>query len=1118
MSACIGVEARFLRTLILIITEMRMKKINVGFAILGTIIFLVGCGEETKQVPTAEAPQKLLTILSPAQSGIHFSNPIVESETENSLLVGSIYQGAGVAVGDINNDGLLDIFFCGNQVGDRLYLNQGDLKFKDITLGAGIEDDGSWSIGVTMADVNADGFLDIYVSKNFYQEPEKRRNKLYLNQGDLTFKEQANELGLADPGYTVQANFFDMENDGDLDVFVVNQPPAWLKLQKIDANLNDPVLSCHLYENIDGVFKRATVKAKVATYHFALNASASDFDRDGDVDLYIPVDYDDGDIFGENDGSGKFSNIIGTSMRHISTFSMGSDAADINNDGYIDLCTADMVAEDNYRSKANMSGMNPEKFYRLASEGEHYQYMFNSLQINNGNGLYSEAGQLAGISKTDWSWSPLIVDLDNDGLKDVTMTNGMFRDMRNNDYMKKRDSYIAEKELQNIRGADLGILALAESAPSVRIANYAYKNLGNLRFEKVSSEWGFDFKGWTQGSAYGDLDNDGDIDLVVNNLNDVAQVYQNNGGAAESSNYLRVNLLDDKKQTSRNSIVEIYYDNDGYQLNEKSPVRGYCSQSEDVLHFGLGEVTTVDSVVISWPNNTQTRLTNVKANQAIVANLSDGLKPKSIAKTTSLFALDSKPLIKHSHTENEYDDFKTEVLLPHKMSHLGPHVTVADVNNDGADDVYVGGPSGSTGRLYLSSGSGFKEKSGPWAKHRNQEELGSCFFDIDGDKDLDLYVTSGGNEQASGSEFHQDRLYINNSGNFSEVQLPEIRTSNGCVKASDFDGDGDLDLFVGGRQMPGKYPHPTSSYILRNDGGTLVDATSEIAPGLSSIGMVTDALWTDYDKDGDDDLVMVGEWMPITVFLNTSGKLTDETEAAGLANTTGWWNTIEQADMDADGDLDLIAGNLGLNIKYKASDKEPFTVYSYDFDGNGTNDIVLSYYQSGKCFPLRGRECSSQQMPFIKNKFPSYHAFATATVEQIYSEHIDEALMLEAKNFSSLYLENAGGSFNYNALPTEAQLSTVQGIVIHDVNNDGHLDIIVAGNYYHREVETTRSDASIGYVMLGDGEGDFQTLDATKAGLKLYQDVRDIKLIKTASGLKLLGAVNGDAIQFYSLK
>ena len=1114
----VHVGIRFYFVVFSLIILIKMRGLNLSFSLLTVSALLISCGEEKKQKPTLDVPKKLLTILSPAQSGINFSNPIIESEEANALLTGLIYQGGGIAVGDINNDGLLDLYFCGNQVRDRLYLNQGGLKFKDITLEAGIVDNNSWSMGVSMADVNEDGLLDIYVSKNFYQDPETRRNELYINQGDLTFKEDAKSRGLDDPGYSVQSNFFDKDGDGDLDVFVVNQPPAWVRLQRNEKNLNDPVLSCHMYENNDGIFKRVTLDAKVPTYHFALNVNTSDFDRDGDVDIYLPVDYDEADLFGDNDGNGHFTNIIQDAMRHISTFSMGSDAADINNDGYLDLCTADMVAEDNYRSKANMSGMNPEKFHRLASEGEHYQYMFNSLQVNNGNGLFSEIGQLAGLSKTDWSWSPLIVDIDNDGLKDVTITNGMYRDIRNNDYVAKRDKHIDNMRMQDKAPSEVGILSLSETAPSVRIANYAYKNIDGYKFKKMSSEWGFDFKGWTQGSAYGDLDNDGDIDFVVNNLNDIAQVYENNGGEANNSNFLRVSLVDGENRTSRNSIVEIFYGNKGYQLIEKAPTRGYCSHSEETLHFGMGSVSNVDSIVISWPNKTQTRLLNVKTNQTITAKMDEGEKSKTNSKTKPLFALDSRPLINHTHTENEYDDFKTEILLPHKMSYLGPHLSIADVNNDGNDDVFIGGPNGSPGKLFLSSGVGFREKLGPWSKHKSQEDLGSCFFDVDGDNDLDLYVATGGNEKPSGSEYYQDRLYINNNGNFTESQLPEIRTSNGCVKASDFDDDGDLDLFVGGRQMPGKYPHSISSYILRNDDGTLVDVSAEVAPGLTNIGMVTDALWTDFDKDGDNDLVIVGEWMPITVFLNSSGKFSNATSEVGLAGTSGWWNTIEQADIDADGDLDLIAGNLGLNIKYKATETEPFKVYSYDFDENGTNDIVLSYYQKGKCFPVRGRQCSSQQMPFIKNKFPNYHTFANATVEQVYSEHIDEALMLEAKNFASLYIENKEGTFATHELPVQAQLSAVQGIVTHDVNNDGHLDLIVAGNFYQREVETTRSDASIGYIMLGNGKGEFETVHPTQAGLRLYQDVRDLKLIKTSAGLKLLGAINGDKMEFYSLE
>jgi hypothetical protein len=719
---------------------------------------------------------------------------------------------------------------------------------------------------------------------------------------------------------------------------------------------------------------------------------------------------------------------------------------------------------------------------------------------------------------TDWSWSPLIADFDNDGLKDLSVTNGFYRDIRNKDYQAERDKFVEHKNGKKMLRSDTKMMPLLEIAPSVRIQNYAYKNMGNLSFKKVAKDWGLDFAGWSQGSAYGDLDNDGDLDMVLNNMNDVAHVYQNNSEKINQANYLRIKTFDESGRSTRNTRVEIYYAEGGYQLGELSPVRGYMSQSEDLIHFGLGSVSRIDKVLITWPGGAQTTLNDITANQTLDVDMAKSIKAAPRVKESTLFTKDKNSLVEHVHEENIYDDYKDEVLLPHRMSHLGPHVSTADVNKDGLDDFFIGGPVGSKDKLYLSSGNQYQLKSGPWSAHGHQEALGSCFFDLDGDKDLDLYVAAGGNEEPSGSEFHQDRLYINNNGNFTEGTLPEMRTSNSCVKAADFDGDCDFDLFVGGRQLPGKYPHPTSSHILTNDGGKLADVSTDIAPGLSNIGMVTDALWTDFDKDGDDDLVMVGEWMPITVFLNTNGKFTDATEEVGLAHTTGWWNTIEQADMDADGDLDLIAGNLGTNIKYQASEEEPFTVYSHDFDGNGTNDIVLSYYEQGKCFPVRGRECSSQQMPFIKNKFPSYHTFAEATVEQVYSEHINEALKLEAKTFSSLYLENDEGKFKTSELPVEAQFSTVQGIVVHDVNDDSHKDIILAGNFYHREVETTRSDASIGYVMFGNGKGKFKTVHPTKAGLKMYQDLRDLKLLQTATGYKLLGAVNSGPMQFYSLK
>jgi hypothetical protein len=1082
------------------------------------IILQFGCNdvENTSQKSESEA-KPLFTLLTPDMSGVHFTNSISEKEGENYLLNDNMYQGSGVAVCDVNNDGLIDIFYCGNQVGDKLYINQGDLKFKDITQSSGIGNDGTWSMGATFADVNADGLMDLYVSKHYFREPEKRANKLYINQGNLTFEEQAAEYGLADQGYSIQANFFDMDDDGDLDVFVANQPPTWRAEKGNKQNLGRTIYSDHIYENIDGIFVQITNEAGVGSFMYSLNASACDFDQDGDVDIYVPVDYDGPDAHYQNDGTGTFTNVVGNSMGHLSTFSMGSDVADINNDGLIDLFTADMVAEDNYRNKTNMGGMNPEKFWALVNNGQGHQYMFNAMQLNNGDGTFSEVGQITGAAMTDWSWSPLLADLDNDGYKDLTVTNGLFRDVRNKDYHSERNKLVEQKDGKNMLRSDSKMMPLIEMAPSVRIPNYAYKNLGKLQFQKVTNEWGFNFAGWSQGSAYADLDNDGDLDLVVNNMNDVSHVYRNNSNESSKNNHLRIITQDSKNHSARNARVEVYYADGGYQIGENSPVRGYMSQSEEVIHFGLGKVKKADSLIITWPNETITVLKDVAANQLLTVNLESGKSPLSRTKTKTFFSLDKKPLVSHQHLENGFDDYANEVLLPHRMSYLGPHMSKADVNGDGFDDMFIAGPVGAAGRLLLSNGNGYDEQRGPWGNHVFQEDIASCFFDIDGDGDLDLYVATGGNERPTGTEFQQDRLYINNNGTFTEGELPELRTSNGCVAAFDFDADGDEDLFVGGRQEPGKYPYPTSSHILVNNGGKLTIATPDIAPELMNIGMVADAVWSDFDKDGDHDLIMVGEWMPLTVFENTDGKLSNITEKLGLLNTTGWWNTIECADMDGDGDDDFIAGNLGTNIKYKASKEEPFKVYSYDFDSNGTNDIVLSYYQEGKCFPVRGRQCSSQQMPFIKKKFPTYHAFANATVEQVYSEHIDEALSLQVEDFNSVYIENKNGSFKLSHLPIEAQFSTIQGIVTHDVNKDGHLDIIAAGNYYQREVETTRSDASIGYVFLGNGKGHFETVKPTEAGLSMNKDIRDIQLINSPKGLKLVGIPNGDYMEFYSL-
>lgn len=1087
-----------------------MEKFSVALA---TIVFILSsCGDSNTAKKSSEtAPTKFVS-LDAETTGISFRNDIVEREGANYILNDNMYQGAGVGVGDINNDGLPDIYFCGNQAPDKLYLNEGNFKFKDITASAGIINDFAWSMGVNMIDINNDGLVDITVSNHYHQEPEKRKNKVYINQGNLKFVEQAEALGLADPGYSIQTTYFDMDKDGDLDAFVANQPPTWRLLKRRPENASDPMYSDHLYRNDNGKFVKVTEQFGVRNFQYSLNVNATDLDRNGWVDLYVTADYEGADAYYHNNSGTSFTNVVDESMRHLSNFSMGSDVADINNDGLMDLFVADMVAEDNYRNKTNMSGMNPEKFWALANAGFHHQYMFNTLQVNNGNGRFSEVAQLSEVAMTDWSWSPLMADFDNDGWRDIIVTNGLFRDVRNKDYHKERNKKTQVVDGKNFVNANTQLMPLIEMAPSVRISNYAYKNHGDFDFRRIDEEWGVNFEGWSQGSAYADLDNDGDLDLVVNNMNDPALIYRNE----THSNYLRIVPSSNSKKTVANTRADVFYQGQ-MQTAELATVRGYMSCSENVIHFGLGDVETVDSLVVTWPNGKRTVMTDVKGGTSLDLAMEEANAGPANDNPAVLASKDSSPILDHQHTENDYDDYATEILLPHRMSTLGPHLSKGDMNADGIDDIYIGGAAGSSGSLWLSSGAGYQQQSGPWSKYSASEELGSCMFDADGDADLDLYVAAGGNEAGKDSPLNQDRLYINNGGSFSEAKLPSLVGSNSCVKAADVDGDGDQDLFVGGRQQPGKYPYHATSVLLKNDGGTFSDATSEWAPMLENIGMVTDAVFTDRDGDGDQDLILVGEWMAIRVLNNDGGTFSDQTESLGLANSTGWWNTVEAADMDGDGDLDLVAGNLGLNIKYKASEEQPFRVMSTDFDDNGTNDIVLSYYQQGKCFPVRGRQCSSQQMPMIKDKFPTYHDFAVATVDQIYGDKMDEALVLEAKTFSSVYLENTGSGYVLHELPVEAQFSAVQGIVIDDVDGDSNMDIIVAGNYYHREVETTRSDASIGYIFLGNGKGEFETVHPTVAGLELYQDVRDIAMVNHNGTKKLVAAINGGPMQSYTI-
>jgi hypothetical protein len=1101
---------------------MEYTTIYVSYLGLMVMVFS-GCNSENSS--NSEQPKKphskIFELISNADHHISFRNDIKENLGTNYMIYDGIYQGAGLAIGDLNNDGLDDIFFCGNQATNQLYINKGGLEFENITNSAGILQDDGWSMGVTMVDVDGNGFKDIYVCQFIWDQPERRKNLLYLNQGDLTFIESGEAWGVSDPGYSVQSAFLDFDKDGDLDLYVVNQPPNNKAIKEKLKGLIDYQYTDRLYRNDGNKFVDITRTAGVKNYAYGLSATVADLNWDGWPDIYVACDYEEPDLMYMNNGDGTFTNASNESLRHMSNFSMGADIADINNDGWLDIYTADMVAEDNKRLKTNMSGMNPEKFWGLAEAGYHYQYMFNALQINNGNGNFSELGQLSQVHATDWSWSPLLADFDNDGFKDIIVTNGQKRDVRNNDFHINRRKHIeetiAESQKKGINNPAFNPIDLLEMAPSVKLKNYAYRNNGDLTFSKVMDDWGLNQLSWSHGSAMSDLDNDGDLDLVMNNHDDPIFLYKNLSSENNAGNHIRFKLrATDAEVFGAKVVVKT---NGTEQLAHLHPIRGYMSQSEQALHFGLGKNNTVDEVIITWPNGKSQTIKKPEINKTHIVLIGEATESLIPDMYSPLFSNITKPETL-THKENIFNDYEREILLPHKMSTLGPTLALADINGDKIDDFYLCGALNEPGSLMLSSGNGHvKTSSSAFNADKIKEDIGAVFFDADGDNDFDLYVTSGGNELSQSDENYSDRLYINlGNANFKKSSdLPKDALSNSCAVPFDYDNDGDLDLFVGGRQTPGKWPFPTDSRILRNDEGKFTDVTAKVAPDLEGIGMVTDAHALDVNGDGNKDLVLIGEWMAITFLIQNDGKL--KKTNLGTDHAVGWWNTIVPADIDGDGDIDILAGNLGLNIKYKASTEAPFSVYCHDFDESGTLDIVLSYYQQGSCFPVRGRECSSQQMPFIKDKFPTYGQFGVATIKDIHGEKLDKSLQYHATEFrSGTWINDGTGSFSFSPFPNEAQVSTIQGIVPYDVNSDGNLDLIMAGNYYNREVETTRSDAGIGVVLLSDGSGNYTAMHPTKHGLNLYQDVRDLKLLKGANGsIQLIAAINNEQIQIYEL-
>jgi hypothetical protein len=1031
-----------------------------------------------------------------------------------------MYSGGGVAIGDINNDGLQDIFFTGNMVKNKLYLNKGQLAFADVSIKSNIEGDERWYTGVTMVDINSDGWLDIYVSVS---GKGNSKNQLYVNNKDLTFSEKAKEFGIDDASNSIQSTFFDYDNDGDLDLFVGNYPLVPLSMgnqfyfNKIEQNEIES--SGHLFRNNgNDTFTNVTKEAGVQNFGLTLGLVSADFNNDGWQDFYVSNDFQVPDYLYLNNRNGTFSEVLKKSVQHTSLFGMGIDASDFNNDGLIDFLQLDMAPEDYKRSKMDMSSMNSKSFQEIVDLGGHYQYMENSLQFNNGNDkdgvpVFSNISRLAGIATTDWSWGVLFADFDNDGNKDVVITNGIFRDVNN------KDVGSANKYLVNPQKIKLG------DFPREPLNNFLYQNQGDLEFKNISKSSGFDFKGYTNGLAYGDLDNDGDLDLVLNNLDDKALIFENKTKSV--NNFIEFSLKGHSKNPLGIGTRIVIKVGDKIQLQELTLTRGFQSSVAPIIHFGLGTDTKIDEAEVTWPDGTKQILTNVKVNQKLLIEKHQTVASKLVDKKKGKVIYQFKDItlksgIYFKHKEDNYDDFAQEPLLPHKNSAMGPGMTVGDVNNDGLDDFFIGNASGSKGTLFIQQEDlTFAKKKGPWELDANFEDTGALFFDADGDGDLDLYVVSGGNDSSKSTSFFEDRLYINNEGNFTKTTnvLPKINSSGQVVISADFDKDGDLDLFVGGRIVPGHYPYPASSYILRNDGikeGYLkfTDVTKEIAPDLIKCGLVTSALWQDYNNDGKLDLIVTGEWMPIRFFKNKGGVFTEDTANLGMDDTIGWWYALKSVDIDQDGDLDLVAGNLGLNYKYQTNKKSPFEIYSYDFDRNGKSDIVLSFTKNGEQLPVRGKECSSQQVPAISKRFETYKSFADANLSDIYGKSIlEKSLKYKANTFAHYWIENDGkGKFIMHQLPTRTQFSSVNAIEIIDINGDVYPDFLMAGNLYNAEVETPRNDASIGLILESNPSLQYNVQSSNDNKLIIKGEVKNIQIIhlgRKGNECYLFGINNG---------
>jgi len=1119
---------------------------------ISTILTLLS---SCNQTPT----DKLFTRLPSSHTHIKFKNIIQESEGFNVLEYGYLYNGGGVAIGDINNDSLPDIYFTGNLVSNKLYLNKGDFSFEDITENAGVKADDAWNTGVTMADVNGDGYLDIYVCRSADTRSASRRNLLFINNGaasgkDLTFTEKAAEYGIDDPAYSTQAAFFDYDKDGDLDLYLLNHSTqeyaGFNKLTERYKNVMNPQLGDKLYRNDSpplsppgGGQRGGTIFTDVSqeagiiqnVLGFGLGVIVTDFNQDHWPDIYVANDYNEEDYFYINQQDGTFREALDANFGHVSLFSMGCDGADINNDLRPDIVTLDMLPEDNTRLKMSIGPENYDKYNQLISSGFYPQTMRNMLQLNVGSSPrvgkqkgevhFSEIGELSNIASTDWSWAALLADFNNDGWKDLFVSNGYMRNYLDMDFL----TYVVNEKVKSQQeNKEVAVMEIIEKMPSIEVENYMYNNNKDLTFSKVTEAWGLGGASVSNGAAYADLDNDGDLDLIVNNVNEEAYIYRNNGELHNQNHYLKVHLEGKGKNTfGIGSKVYIFADGQ-QQYQECIPVRGFQSSMPSELVFGLGNATQIDSLQVIWPDSAAQTLHDISVNQTLTlkqekAVIKNGSHTKPIQ--TIFQEADTNFGIDYQHQENDYLDFKRDRMLPQGISNLGPKIAKGDINKDGLEDVFIGGAKGSSGKLYQQTQNGeFVDISGnSFVQHKESEDTDAVFFDADGDQDIDLYVVSGGSDFSENSPDLQDRLYLNDGkGNFTSTTsaLPAMYTSGSSVTTADVDKDGDIDLFVGGRLIPGKYPLSPRSYLLKNNGnGKFEDATKALCPDLLHPGMVSDVVFTDLNADNLPDLVVVGEWTDIGIYLNNEIEGFIKNEAAALTATTGWWHSIHTNDFDNDGDTDLVLGNFGNNNPYQPTSEQPARLVYKDFDNNGSVDPIFTYFLDGKEVFAYSRDELIGQIASKKKNFPDYASFAQASISNYFTEEeLLNADTLVATTFETIYLQNEGnGNFTIIKLPIEAQFAPVYAIAFDDFNSDGNMDIILAGNQSVTRVSTGKFDANYGIVLAGDGAGSFKPISTSITGMILKGDVRDIQPIKISGENYYLFSKNKKEVKLYHI-